>query len=393
MTVKHSDLKLNTLKNYIFISNSVIPLNSSLNTNIIADTGCSGHYDGVKPNTTLTQNPINVKLPNGGQMTSTHTQLLDIPSLPPEARIQHLFPEMSTTGLLSIGQLCDYGCTAKFSKRRLVIRDKNNTVIIIGHRIPFEDNGYTTGMWMVHLDQNKPPATIEHISNAIVLADTTKKDLAQLHPSLGFPVPSTLLDAIEQGFLSTFPGLTKKLVRKHLPKSLQTGKGHLDQERQNLQSTKTKPTTQVPAPPNTKTNILITAIVPATDKIYTDLTGKFPVQSSLGNKYILITYHYDANCILAEPLKDRTAGEIANAHQRVYSYLTLRGLKPKYEVLDNECSGHLIQMMTKNKIEFQLVPPHLHRANAAERAIRTWKNHFVSILCGLDPKFPLQLWD
>ena len=49
--------------------------------------------------------------------------------------------------------------------------------------------------------------------------------------------------------------------------------------------------------------------------------------------------------------------------------------------------------MTKNDIVFQLVPPHLHQANAAERAIRTWKNHFISILCGLDPLFPLQLWD
>ena len=58
MTVKHSDLKLNTLKNYIFLSNSVIPLNSNLNTNIIADTGCSGHYDGVKPNAILTTSPI-----------------------------------------------------------------------------------------------------------------------------------------------------------------------------------------------------------------------------------------------------------------------------------------------------------------------------------------------
>ena len=49
--------------------------------------------------------------------------------------------------------------------------------------------------------------------------------------------------------------------------------------------------------------------------------------------------------------------------------------------------------MTKNDIAFQLVPPHLHRANAAERAIRMWKNHFISILCGIDPLFPLQLWD
>ena len=96
---------------------------------------------------------------------------------------------------------------------------------------------------------------------------------------------------------------------------------------------------------------------------------------------------------LAEPLKDRTAGEIAKSHERVYDYLALRGLKPQFEVLENKYSGELIRMMTKHKISFQLVPPYLHRANAAERDTRIWKNHFIAILCSLDPKFPLQLWD
>ena len=49
--------------------------------------------------------------------------------------------------------------------------------------------------------------------------------------------------------------------------------------------------------------------------------------------------------------------------------------------------------MQKNTIEFQIVPPHLHRANATERSIHIWKNHFITILYGLDPRFPLQLWD
>jgi hypothetical protein len=39
------------------------------------------------------------------------------------------------------------------------------------------------------------------------------------------------------------------------------------------------------------------------------------------------------------------------------------------------------------------MPPHVHRCNAAERAIRTLKNHFIAILCGTDPQFPLHLWD
>jgi hypothetical protein len=44
-------------------------------------------------------------------------------------------------------------------------------------------------------------------------------------------------------------------------------------------------------------------------------------------------------------------------------------------------------------IAFQRVPPKEHRANAAERAIRTFKNHFISTLCTVDSHFPLSEWD
>ena len=41
---------------------------------------------------------------------------------------------------------------------------------------------------------------------------------------------------------------------------------------------------------------------------------------------------------------------------------------------------------------FQLVPPHLHRRNAAERSIQTWKNHFIADIVSTHDKFPLHLW-
>ncbi len=41
----------------------------------------------------------------------------------------------------------------------------------------------------------------------------------------------------------------------------------------------------------------------------------------------------------------------------------------------------------------QLVPPDTHRSNLAERAIQTFKNHFISILSGVDKNFPIRLWD
>ena len=43
-------------------------------------------------------------------------------------------------------------------------------------------------------------------------------------------------------------------------------------------------------------------------------------------------------------------------------------------------------------VKFQLVPPYLHRTNAAERAIQTYKDHLISGLSSCDPNFSLYLW-
>jgi hypothetical protein len=53
----------------------------------------------------------------------------------------------------------------------------------------------------------------------------------------------------------------------------------------------------------------------------------------------------------------------------------------------------LKNFFTVNDIDYQLVPPHCHIRNAAERAIRTFKEQFVSGLSSVDPAFPLHLWD
>ena len=49
--------------------------------------------------------------------------------------------------------------------------------------------------------------------------------------------------------------------------------------------------------------------------------------------------------------------------------------------------------MLQEDIEFQLTPAGLHRRNLAERAIQTFKNHFIAGLCSTHPNFPLVLWD
>ena len=61
--------------------------------------------------------------------------------------------------------------------------------------------------------------------------------------------------------------------------------------------------------------------------------------------------------------------------------------------MDNEASTAIKKLLTQCDTKFQLVEPHNHRVNAAERAIHTFKNHFIAVLCTVDKDFPLQLWD
>ena len=67
------------------------------------------------------------------------------------------------------------------------------------------------------------------------------------------------------------------------------------------------------------------------------------------------------------------------------------GLTPKLYIMDNELSEDLKQYFEYSYIQFQLVPPHMHQRNAVERAVGTFKNHFIAALCNVGPLFPLYL--
>ena len=93
-----------------------------------------------------------------------------------------------------------------------------------------------------------------------------------------------------------------------------------------------------------------------------------------------------------EPLKNCVGISIVNAYTNLLDRLKKSGLKPKLQKLDNEASQALRNYMHEQAIDFQLAPPHCHRRNAAERAIRTYKNHLIAGLATNDPEFPLCLW-
>ena len=76
-------------------------------------------------------------------------------------------------------------------------------------------------------------------ANVILRYDQDKHDLvAFLHAACFAPVKSTFLKAINNNHFTTWPGLTAKLVSKHLQEPTSTALGHIKQEFQGLRSTK-----------------------------------------------------------------------------------------------------------------------------------------------------------
>ena len=150
---------------------------------------------------------------------------------------------------------------------------------------------------------------------------TLQQRIAFLHAALCNPALSTLCDALDAGYLTSWPELTSKLVRKYPPPSRAMMQGHLDQRRRNAASTQpqpqpppiipatTTPTVQTPTTeprPIARTHALYAFCIPSTGKIFTDQTGRMPIRSTSGNSDLLVLYDYDSNCIHAEAMPSRT---------------------------------------------------------------------------------------
>ena len=178
------------------------------------------------------------------------------------------------------------------------------------------------------------------------------------------------------------------------------------QTRQNVRSTKPKVAARpvcVTVSENSDTdpvlakNSLVNELhihVQPLSKLYTDDTGRFPIRSRSGNQYIMIAYHCNSNAILAELFKTRSDKHRLIAYNTIMQQLKDRRLLVDLQILDNESSKAYKHTITSDwGIKFQLVPPHIHRRNAAERAIRTFKAHFLSILAGIAHDYPKHCWD
>ena len=97
---------------------------------------------------------------------------------------------------------------------------------------------------------------------------------------------------------------------------------------------------------------------------------------------------------MAQPFKTRADKHHMVAYNSIMQRLEDKGMLVDLQILDNEDSKAYKQTITSDwKIKFQLVLLHIHRRNAAERAIQTFKAHFLAILAGVAHDFPKHYWD
>jgi hypothetical protein len=223
-----------------------------------------------------------------------------------------------------------------------------------------------TGLWRINLKQtnNHIPGPIE---NNVYELRNNGALVHYLHKALFSPTKSAMLQAVKDGHLITWPGLTEDSINKHLKRTLATAMGHMNQRRQNIRSTAKAPIANSPTPDTdmgSKTH-LVYAVVVDQGQLYTDLTGKFPVRSSKGNSYVMVCYASDCNYVKVVPMKSRSASEWVKAYDTIHQELTVKGFKPRLRTLDNEASTALKIFFTTNDVDYQLVPPHCHRRNAA----------------------------
>jgi hypothetical protein len=170
------------------------------------------------------------------------------------------------------------------------------------------------------------------------------------HAYLGFPFKQTWLNAIKARNCNTFKGLTYSNAAKYCLDADETIMGHLAQQRQNVRLTKAKLTSPLPlavlpppieAPPNQ-----VFVVTKPLSKLFTNNTGRFPIQACSGNQYVVIAFHANGNLILQQAFKSNSDRHRIAAYNTIMMRLAARGLSVDLQILDNKASAAYKEVIT-----------------------------------------------
>jgi len=376
------------------------------------DSGADGHYiseaDRAKAQLPiLRRSTKRVGVANGDVCHGNKVTQLPIPQLSPAGTEADTFDDFPHS-LMSVGRTSDAGTISIFTRDGVTVHKETDVLItckgepiLIGardangrYRIPLVQR---RGTWQPRAPSKQAKRVLRQ-ANSVYDLPSTEQAIKWMHAVCGYPVKSTWLAAIDAGNFIGWPLLTVRNVKKYYPETTATPKGHMNQTRQNVRSTKAKRVPLEVCDTSTlkgkKERDIYTKIYDVRETIFSDQTGQFPKRSLSGNRYIMVMVDIDSSGILVEPMKSRKDAEMIRAYQSLVQRLQRANITPKKHVLDNEVSEAMKELIrSQYNMQLELVPPGCHRRNAAEVAIRNFKAHFLSILAGVADDFPMHLWD
>jgi hypothetical protein len=155
-------------------------------------------------------------------------------------------------------------------------------------------------------------------ANSVYDLPSTEQAIKWMLAVCGYPVKSTWLKAIKAGNYIGWPMLTKRNVNKYYPETSKTPKGHMNQTRKNVRSTKAKQTPLETCDTlqlhSKKVRDIYTTMYGVRETMFLDQTGQFPTCSQSGKKYLMVLVEINSNAILAEPMKSRKDAEMIQAY-------------------------------------------------------------------------------
>jgi hypothetical protein len=197
------------------------------------------------------------------------------------------------------------------------------------------------------------------------------------------------------------------MVRRHLPNSLATAKGHLDQTRTNPPHALSdavsarrrhhamrtrgpnpqdledkKPTPRTPFDPTDG---------PRSATLHLDYTGPLPDATSFGTRYFQVSCL--GGYINIQPLPSLRHEHTTLALKATVEFFRGHGVVLHRIRMDNQQSNPLLKMARELQLKWELVTPYVNNPNRSERAIRTTKNHMISVRAGFPPDCSLEHMD
>ena len=200
---------------------------------------------------------------------------------------------------MSVGKTADDGTVSVFTKEGVTVFKEEDVLItckgepiLIGvrdshgrYRIPLVQQ---RGQWQPRRP-SKHARKILRQANSVYDLPSTEQAIKWMHAVCGYPVKSTWLKAIKAGNYVGWPMLNERNVQKYYPETIETEKGHLNQTRKNVRSTKAKSapleTCDTSQLHGKKVRNVYTETYMVHETMFSNQTGQFPTRSQRGNKY------------------------------------------------------------------------------------------------------------